>query len=301
MGEVLQSRNRVIVVADNLDKGWKPRHDLATLSEFIYGLLGVGTEIAADFNKQGLRKQKVKLSLIIFLRTDIFSHVLRNAREGDKLAATHIYWDDPILLQRVVEERFNSSLGTQKLPDEIWTEFFVDRVKGTVTRDYITSCVLPRPRDVIYLCKAALSNALNHGHNRIEEDDLLAAEKVYSDFVFRSLQAELLTDFNNIGDILVRFVGESEILTRDEVLRLISITGLTDDQIDVLIRMLVDLSFFGIEVDQDVFIFIYEGDDNRRKIELEKSNKYTARVGARRYRISKAFHSYLGILEVSPS
>ena len=57
-------------------------------------------------------------------------------------------------------------------------------------KQYLIDTILPRPRDLLYLVKTALQNAINRSHGRIEEEDLLDAEVEYSHFALNSLMAE---------------------------------------------------------------------------------------------------------------
>lgn len=45
VGEVLESRAKVAVLVDNLDKVWNPNGDLALLSDLLFGLLGVSRRV----------------------------------------------------------------------------------------------------------------------------------------------------------------------------------------------------------------------------------------------------------------
>jgi hypothetical protein len=81
------------------------------------------------------------------------------------------------LLQRVIEERFVLSLGEGEiLSDEVWEKYFAESVDGIPTKQYILERIIPRPRDIIYLCKEALIRAINHNHTRIDKEDIVLSQ-----------------------------------------------------------------------------------------------------------------------------
>ncbi len=196
LGDILSRFDRVFILIDNLDKTWQPRSDLKLLSEFLFGLFSASFWVDTSFHRSNSKEKSIQLSLLIFLRADIFAYVLlATAREKDKLKYRYLEWSDTELLQQVIEERILASLSVNKDSQQIWADYFTPQVKGIQTRDYITQRVIPRPRDVIYWCKQALTYAVNHNHSRIEEKDVLSAEKDYSYYAYLSLLSELNAQF----------------------------------------------------------------------------------------------------------
>ena len=234
LGEVLENRNKVFVLVDNLDKAWSNKNDLQVLSEFLFGLLSAGQTISSDFQKPGMRWKPVNLSLVVFLRSDIFTYIMRVAREGDKVAFTRMDWNDPVLLRRVIEERFANSLNTE-VAEEIWEQFFAASIKGVPTKDYITSHIIPRPRDIIFICKNALSNAINHRNSTITEDDIIEAEKAYSEYALNSLLAETETQFPDMEGLLFEFVGADEIISKTRIEEFARIANIPGDSVSLTV------------------------------------------------------------------
>jgi hypothetical protein len=293
LGRVLASRDRVCVLVDNLDKAWRPRQDLPELAEFIFGLLGVARAITQEFGRAGATWQPVDVSLVLFLRSDIFSYIIGTAREADKLSYSRIDWSDPGLLQRIVEERFISSAGREITPDDVWGRFFAPSVGGTPTRDYITSRILPRPRDILYLCKASLAYSINHGHSRIEESDILAADKDYSEFAFRTLVAETKPILPLAEELLLEFAGAPAVVSKDEISARMQKAAITSQAVDETLDLLTESLFLAPEVEPSRFEFLY---DEARKRVLRSLGKTTAQqTGRERFMINVPFHTYLGI------
>jgi len=186
LGKVLSSRARVAIVIDNLDKAWDKQSDIGSLTEFLLGLLGATARLPSDFRHEDSRRQAVRLSLAVFLRSDIFYRLLSVAREPDKIAYSKIYWQDKELLLRVIDERFASSHEGDVQPEELWGTYFCSSVRGQAVRDYIYSTILPRPRDLVFFVKAAIATAVNRGQGSVREADILDAEKQYSQYALES-------------------------------------------------------------------------------------------------------------------
>ncbi|HMD89137.1 MAG TPA: hypothetical protein VKF38_08240 [Anaerolineaceae bacterium] len=292
LGNILETKNKVIILIDNLDKAWEKGENIKLLTDFLFGLLSCGQTIADEFNKQKMRFAPVHLSLIIFLRSDIFSYVKSNARESDKLNFTRMDWNDHQLLQRIIEERFLSS-STEIDIDNIWEKYFVSKINNLPIKEYLVSRIIPRPRDLIFLCKNALNNAVNHKNKKIEEKDILQAEDSYSELAFSSLLAETETQFDGIEDFLYEFAGGKEIISRNEIQELLEKVKIPKSNVDSIIDLLIDSTFLGLETDINSFEFVY--DESRKKVIQKLAKRVTEETGFERYKINVPFHAYLEI------
>jgi len=300
LGKVLEDREKVCLLVDNLDKAWRKQENLGVLSDFLFGLLSASQDIPVEFQKSGPAWRPVNLSLIVFLRSDILAYIIAEAREGDKLSFRRINWNDPDLLQRVIEERFVNSLGDRTSAEHVWQEFFDTTVKGIATEDYIVSRILPRPRDIIYFTKAALAHAVNHKHTTITEEDILQAEEEYSQHAYRTLLAETEIQFGaDMEALLIEFAGANEIVTRIQIEDFLNRANLPEDKVDHAIELLVDARFLGLETDMDTYQFVY--DESKEKVLKALARRTAERVGQERFRIHVAFHSFLDIRSESPS
>jgi len=297
LGRVLQNRKRVFILIDNLDKAWTRKADKHYLAEFLFGLLGVSRAISEEFGRIGPTWRRVPLSLIIFLRSDIFSHVMAEAREPDKIEWTRIDWSDPVLLQRIIEERIVNSVGDRGSGSDVWQQFFMPATNGMPANEYIVSRILPRPRDLVYFCKAALASAINHRHAKVQADDIADAEKEYSYFAFNSLVAETKIEIEQMADLLLKFADLSQVVTRDHVEKIITEAQLPECSADEVIDLLIDFGFLGLETDSDHFEFIYEETENKL---IRSKARNTTRVHfeageAQRFKINVAYHAWLDI------
>lgn len=293
LGDMLTKRTRVAILIDNLDKAWDRREDLEHLSDFLFGLIRIAGDVPRDFSKQDHWRKPVNVSIALFLRSDIFTRVMKNAREPDKLMYERMAWEDGATLMRVIDERLSTSRGGED-PGVVWEEVFRPTVRNVSTRDYILSTILPRPRDLVFFAKAALSTAVNRGHGRVEEEDFAEAEKQYSFFVFEGIQVENGISLPELEAIMFEFVGRSTILTRDEVLSIVVKSGIEDNRREYALQHLVSLSFLGVEVSPDKFRYSLNAENIQKLVRL--SERYIATSSSEpRYRIHNAFHAYLEV------
>ncbi|MGC2111432.1 MAG: hypothetical protein WA655_18095, partial [Candidatus Korobacteraceae bacterium] len=219
--------------------------------------------------------------------------VMNKAREPDKILYTRLRWEDPELLFRVIEERYEVS--HDKSPgSEMWGKYFCESVGGVPVKDYVVSKILPRPRDIVYLVKAAVSNAVNRRHSKVEEEDIRDAEPSYSQYAIKSILVENGISMPELESVIYEFVGGTAILSEEEVLRNIR-QGLKDSAKETYaLQHLIGLTFLGLEVRPGDFLFA-EDPDEFRKNSVLASKLRNQRQGLQRFKVNPAFHAYLEV------
>lgn len=294
LGKVLSTRRRVAVLIDNLDKAWTKRNDLEYLTEFLLGLLRVSRDIRQDFTKQDHWREPVTMTLTIFMRSDIFSQLMKIAREPDKISYSKLLWDDSEMLLRVIDSRLEASRGGKEYANKIWSEMFCSTVQGIPVRKYLVDHVLPRPRDIVYFTSASIANAVNRAHIKVEERDIIDAEKQYSQFAFESIQVENGITVPELETILYEFVGQKAVLAEPEVKALIKRVGIDDQKNEDVIHHLCSLSFLGVETSHGTFEYSSE-DEEAIKNEMIAKKRAAASNGIMMYKINPPFHAFLEI------
>ncbi|MDE0326141.1 MAG: hypothetical protein OXN27_19655, partial [Candidatus Poribacteria bacterium] len=295
LGNFLSNEQRVAILVDNLDQAWERQNNIEALSEILWSLLEVAKQLPIELQQQSSKQQRIKLSLAIFLRSDIFYKIRQVADEPDKMTYSLLKWDDPELLS-IIEERFCSSHDPPE-PAILWDQYFCPTVKGTPTKEYITSTVLKRPRDIIYFVNTAVTTAINNRHPLIEEEDIFEAEKQYFSQVLDSIKAENTAPDINLEDVIYEFAGMPVNVSKNQVVEALQSAGISDERIDSTIELLYDLTFLGIEVREDQFAFSEEPESSRK-------NKIIARNFAKRkkqeerFQIHKAFRAFLETEEI---
>jgi hypothetical protein len=294
LGRVLNKKRHVLLLIDNLDKPWTKNADLAQLAEFILGLLTATNRIGEELNRGHKMSAPTKFNSAIFLRSDIFERVSAAAREPDKLAYSRIRWSDPELLLRIIEERYVASHGPDSDPSLLWRKYFCALTRGIATRDYLASRILKRPRDIVFLVKAAVSFAVNRGHDKVEERDILDGEKQYSQYALDSILVENGITVPQLESVLFEFVGAAPIVSEPTAKELIAKAISSKDKIDGVLDHLVRLSFLGVETTEGVFSYSDEPREFTKNRVL--SDHLVLNKGMeRRYQINAPFRSYLEV------
>jgi hypothetical protein len=293
LGDVLTTKHKVAILIDNLDEPWGPSDRVDPLADLLLGLLRTAGDIGEDFGQAGLRGKKADVSVTIFLRSDIFFHMASKAAEQDKLPLKRIVWDDPEMLIRVVEERLLNAVGRRFPAEEIWTSLFPESVNGVPLKTFITSTTMPRPRDVIYLVKEAVAQAVNRGHTVVTQDDINAGRRRYSDYAFYAIVAEDDPKRARLEIILIQFSRSPQILSRSEVEELIRSADVPDADVSFYLNLLLDLNFLGVD---SVGGYRFSADEGERQRLLQVARAAAAREAREEtYQISAAFHDVLQV------
>jgi hypothetical protein len=296
LGRALSGYDAVVVLIDNLDKTWDKQSDLRNLAEFLLGLLGAASRVSYDFKHRDSRRESINLSLTIFLRSDIFYKLLDVAREPDKILHSKIDWRDSELLIRVIEERFSASHQWNVPPADLWNKYFWPTVKGESTRTYFTSRILPRPRDLVFFVKAAVSTAVNRGQPLVRETDVLEAEKQYSQYALGTILVENGTTVGNLEEIVYEFVGSAASLSRQEIEHILGKGRVPTGATEAVVEHLCSLSFLGLEVQHDDFRFAEDPQEYKKNLILARKLADSEHREVR-YLIHPAFRPFLEILE----
>lgn len=212
LAPALPEQGTVVLLVDNLDKSWDRQSGLAELSEFLWGALRAATRLANDLRKLA-SNGRVQTRVIVFLRTDIYERLRSLARESDKLPASWLLWNDHELLFRVIEERLVSSQSDDSEPQEIWDRFFSSPIGSESAKEFFLSQSLPKPRDLLYLVKEAVSQAINHGNGEVSERDAKGAARGYSEFAYDVLRIEDASSEHGVADALIELTGGPAQLT----------------------------------------------------------------------------------------
>ena len=292
-----EGKNRITVLIDNLDKSWKPSKNISYLSNFLLGLLSVTNRIANDFT-YGVKKNKsTKFSIIVFLRMDIFSFITKQAREKDKLRYSIITWNDKELLLLLIEERFKATTGISDI-SSIWSKYFPETIKGIPTKDYFIQNIIPRPRDIIYFVKYSLSSATTRQHIKIQENDILYAQEKYSQYAVDSLIVENGVNIEDFEKILYEFIGCNKIVSKNDIEKIISNSGVQNVEINNFIQILCDRCFLGRKTDMDEYRYQMNFLD-REKIEILATRYLKNSSDQEEYfEINKPFRSFFEIIEI---
>ena len=293
LGIVLAEKNNLTLLIDGLDEPWGPGEHVTHLAELIGGLLGVAQYILNDFRRSSSRLRPVNAKITVLLRSDIFAFIQHLIPEQDKLPIERVTWNDQELLLRVLEERMLYGAPRERTTKDVWGKLFPAQVVGITCTEFILRTVLPRPRDLIHLVKAAVSIAINRGHESVSQDDFLAARGQYSQYAFDSILKEDDPSKGKLEEVLYEFAGADSELKRKEIESRFASASVTNSDIDFYLNLLCDISFLGIETKNGLR---YSRDEEERR-----TLRNIARVLATRenkdeeFAINPAFYQVLQI------
>ena len=296
LANFLSKDQQVAILVDNLDKAWEQQNDIEVLSEILWGLLEVVQGLPMELQRQNSRRQRIRLNLAIFLRSDIFYKIRKVTPEPDKIICSSLRWDDN-LLYRIIEERFLSAFETVLDPDVLWERYFCPTVNGIPTKEYIIGAILKRPRDIIYFVNEAVRSAINKRHIKIEEEDIFEAELEYCLYALGIVNIENTLPDINLEDVILGFAERSATLTKSEVVKVLRSSKISEEMIEPTINILRDLTFLGLEVEEDEFAFPDTPEESRKKEKLAERFAQRKRR-EERFQIHKAFRAFLETKEI---
>ena len=294
IGDALSRFDKLAVVIDNLDKPWQRGAHVPQLAEMIAGLFSVVQEIPRDLRRSGRGLKPVEANIAIMLRSDIFAQIRPFLSEPDKLPIERVSWEDSEMLLKIINQRLvrHTPGGTEA--EQLWEALFPAEVDGVPVRDFVLACTLPRPRDVIFFLRSAVSKATNRGHSTVMEHDLRDARSEYSHYAFEAVQAEDDSARGRLDAILYEFAVAGEtIVTVATIKTRLAEVGVAKQDGDGYIDLLCDIGFLGIS---SLGGFRYPAD------EMERGHlRRLASLSARRtntdevFEINPVFHPELQI------
>lgn len=290
LGSVLRTRRRVAILVDNLDKGWDKNADLRLMAKFILGLLVARGNVVRDFDRQDWWRDRVRLTVSVFLRSDIYHYLRTEAREPDKLPLSTVKWNDPETLLHVLEARYEVK-ARGRTGEDVWDDVFPPRVNGTDTRRFIASSVQPRPRDVLVLANAAVATAIDRGNTKVTADDLIAARQVYSNYAFDALLVENGVTVPELRSALYALLGTPAIISRAQLVSMLIDAGIAEERMDRTIDKLISICVLGPEAHPGDFVYPEVGSESERVEALAR--KLQPNTSEQRLRIHNAYHPYL--------
>jgi hypothetical protein len=250
----LEQKEEVWVLVDNLDKGWPTRGAKHEDVLVLRTLLDATRKI-----QRQLTRRKLQIRCLVFLRNDIYEQVLDDTPDRGKDTGIIVDWDDPEVFKEIVRRRIETATELSGPFGSVWPAVFETYVGTQESFGYILDRTLMRPRDLLGFLHRCIEVAVNRGHDRVRQDDILKAENAYSEDILLSTIFEL-RDVYPDADRVYEFLGCPTHLSRDDVL-----TRAKQDQ--RLIDLLVWSGFLGVrENRQDEPRFSYQVRHNLAKV-----------------------------------
>jgi hypothetical protein len=221
----LIEKSEVWFLIDNLDKGWPTSR---STSEDIL-ILRTLLEATRKLQRQ-IEKRKVNFHCLVFLRNDIYDHLLAQTSDKGKDTVIKLDWSDAELFKEIYRRRVEVTGLVSGKFETAWRTVFDPAVGTRDSFTYIVERTLARPRDFLGFVHLAIEVAVNRGHDRVLENDLRQAEKRYSEDMLKMLDFELRDIYPDVKDILYEFLGCEVRMRKEAVVALLRGSTLSDAQ-----------------------------------------------------------------------
>jgi len=196
---------KIVILADNLDKTWDSNYDLDLQSELILALFEVNTFIHKILPSNN--SYEINVKEIFFLRKDIYNFIRKRHPDQDKMAinTVEIDWEPrKPLLKELIERRFQFVLQLDSLKEAqlVWSNHFnLDKPKDPI--DVIFDVINLRPRDLIVFVSRLFETAFNHGRDKVSQEDFNNTLEVYSSIANQNIIAEIKAEYPYVEDVFV--------------------------------------------------------------------------------------------------
>ncbi|HMI99726.1 MAG TPA: hypothetical protein VK488_07845 [Gaiellaceae bacterium] len=241
VSDYLQEKESVWLLIDNLDKSWATRGTTPEDIQIVRGLLEATRKLQRQLEERG-----VEFKCLVFIRTDVHEHLVRETPDKDKDTAIRLDWDDPELLQEIIRKRIATSTDAEGAFSDVWRAFFVSHVGVEESFNYMVERTLMRPRDLLKFVQRSVEVALNRGHSKVTAEDILQAEQSFSEDMLLTTQFEIEDTTRALADALFVFVDTTRTLTWTDAETLLRSQEIAAADIPRAIELLVWFGFLGV-------------------------------------------------------
>lgn len=288
--QYLKFKSQVWLLFDNIDKGWASQGVSADDLTIVRALLDATRRIERELSRSGIEGHT-----IVFLRNDIFEHLIDSTSDRGKETRVNVDWDDHELLRTLVHRRM---ARYEEDPSGdfwyYWSRICVPMVEGENSAQYLIDRCLMRPRSLLELIGHCRGYAMNLGHEKITKEDILKGCSAYSNDLLAELGLEIRDVYPSAHDLLYAFIGAKRLLQRDEVLRILSHFGIPDSDQEEVIRLLMWFGFLGFVWSDGSHRYIYSFHYNMKVMSGSHTGLLNSGVT---YTVNPAFVPALGIVD----
>lgn len=206
-------RQRVIVLVDELDRGWDASEDAKA---FVAGLFQACISIN-DYTPN--------LRVCISLRQELYDGIPALYEDAQKYRdlIEVISWDESTLLKLAAGRiRYSLQSSTMDVMDDekCWNRVFAETLEYRKSKsfNYMIDRTLYRPRELIHLCTTVLETAYEHGQSMpFDYQAVSEAETVYSEERAKDIAAEYRHQYPGLLSVFETFRGAVHTLDREEL------------------------------------------------------------------------------------
>jgi hypothetical protein len=167
-----------------------------------------------------------------------------------------------------------SVVNKAKSFDDIWDRFFVDKVNGRDTFDYLVDHCLMRPRFLIAIVETAIANAINRGHEKVSEDDCIDAVNQHSNSILNDFGYEIRDVSGASEKVLHSLAGATEYITKAEVLeRFEKAKIIAPKDGEKLFDYMLWYGVLGVVNENNIECYIYDFEYSMNRLQAEISTQ----------------------------
>ena len=242
VSDYLKTKESVWLLVDNLDKGWPVRGTSPIDILIVRSLLDATRKL-----QHQLEANNVQFECLVFLRSDIYEHLREDTPDKGKDTAIRLDWEDPEVFAEIVRRRLQSSGELQGSFREMWPNICSPLIDGQDSFAYMLDRTLMRPRDLLQFLRSAMHIAINRGHTRIEEDDLIQAERSYSEDLLLTMSFEIGDTYPEYSELLYAFEDSPAAMSVQDARDRLELLGdVPQDQVDRVLELLIWFAFLGV-------------------------------------------------------
>jgi len=252
LADYLGYKEQVLVLFDNLDKGWSYKGIGTGDILILRCLIDAARKVQKD-----MRKADVQLSCIVFVRNDIYQLLMDSSPDFGKDTRASLDWSDCDLLREVLRRRLAQSFEKDIPFSQVWGLICTSHYEGAETSQFLIDRSLMRPRNLLKLLGYCKGFAVNLDHEKIEPEDISKGLRSYSNDLVLEADREIADIEPSAEGLLYEFVGEPVAMSAQDIRLLLQVHGVTEDRMEDVRDYLLYLGFLGVQVGDEDPRYIY--------------------------------------------
>lgn len=238
----LKFKDELWLLFDNIDKGWASQGLTGEDLVIVRALIEATRKIERELNRL-----EITAHTIVFLRNDVFEHLVDSTADRGKETRANVDWDDPEMLRELLRRRIDREWDSTNPKDfsTVWTSVCTPIMDGQDTAEYMIERCLMRPRSLLDLLGHCRGYAMNLGHDRIMKEDISKACSAFSNDLLVEIDLEIRDVFPAAEHLLYAFIGCSQQLSRSELLRILSTQNIATKDHNAIVTLLLWFGFLG--------------------------------------------------------
>jgi hypothetical protein len=283
VAKYLEHKEEVWILVDNLDKAWPTggasEVDILIVRTLLDATRKLQRELAAN---------DVTIKSLVFLRNDIYDHLVRETSDKGKDTAITLDWDDPEVFKDIVARRITSTTGIEGDFDDVWGALFDRHVGTRPAFAFVLERSLMRPRELLAFLNRAVGTAINRGHARVTDGDMLKAEENHSNELLQSLVFELANINEDYEEVLYSFLNCPACMSEADLSKRLVNAGLWPAEGKRLTELLLWFGFIGVQAPDSEPLFAYHVNYDLRKLSA------ALQMNGASFAVNPAFRTSLG-------